>query len=166
MTYNKGLWGETRKGVGAFYFDTPVTVKAPLNDIFINVLQPTVYAFKNVDLDFSAIPVVGTSPFTATFTVKLNLLNSSLKLRNYEWYFDFDRSPSIYTTSTNNQISQIFNGYIGKAYSIKLIVRFEDNSFYELYKQNYITLLGQALPIRFGTDVKINYSKFLSEGLR
>ncbi len=165
--YNKGLCGEDRRGVGAFYFDNIAQANVAVNNIFITALDPKVYTFSEITLDFIGIPTIGTNPLRTEFTVTLSLLsNSTLKFKNYEWYFDYDRYPLQYTTSTNTKINHVFEGNIGKTYSIKCVARFEDDSTFEVYKQNYIMLLGQALPIRFGIDVKTNFSKFLPESLR
>lgn len=168
MNYNKGFNNTNRYNVGAFYFDTSVIVEAPLNNIFITPQKADVYSYKDVELDFIATPLKSASPFEVTFTPSLRILSTcDLVFDYYEWYFDYDRDQDNFVIGDRGSITHTYNGVYGTKYSVKLVVKFVDSAFsdYEL-KSEYITSLGQDIPIRFGKDTKVDLMGYLPETLR
>ncbi len=166
MSVNKGLWESDRKGVGAFYFDTSASAEGQLLNLFITVLEPTVYAFKQAEIDFVGIPTYDYSPFTVEFSATCSVLGmSNLTVSAYNWFFDSDRS-SEYITCADSLVTHQYDGYSGKQYSVKCVVTFIDSEISAtVEKTNYITSLGQKEPIKFGTDSKINLINLLPEYL-
>jgi len=88
MTYNTGLWGESREGIGAFWFD---------NNISFNILSATV----NKTLDF-----VGNN-FTFSAISSANGLGSDWTV---SYYFSFTDHSRVVTSSTSAQHSFGYKG--------------------------------------------------------
>lgn len=89
------------------------------------VKDPNIVAVKDIEVTFVGVPRVGSSPLIVDFTATVLLqgkANSTVSVKEYQWYFDYDNNPSVYETSTIPTIAHTYSGYYGKKFSIKLIV--------------------------------------------
>jgi len=82
---------------------------------------PTVTAYKDVDVDFVGVPRNGYSPLTVDFSASyqtLNTIYAAYDIKEYHWYFDYDRDTSISATSTTYTTSHEYSGWPGKEFSV------------------------------------------------
>jgi len=144
--YSQGLWDSLRYNVGAFYFDHPniivesenillnitphiASISANANLIVDSALQltllvkePKIYKFKDVDVDFTAEPVRGSSPLCVKFTALISFISNRFNIKEYRWYFDYDNYPSTYETYYTPIVYHAYGGMKGKQYSVRLCV--------------------------------------------
>jgi len=176
MAYNTGLFGETRDGVGAFYFDSvasvsglghigafyfgpvdetvssdlmevsavllvpTVTVSAAVSgtvtptvwQVRTILLQPTIYAFKDLEVDFVGVPRSGVSPLTVDFTAIVKWspgMRDKYRVKEYIWCFDYDYTNNIckenWVTTDQNPITHVYTGYRGQKFTPKVCVTLE-----------------------------------------
>lgn len=150
--YPFGLWGNERYSVGAFYFnnpnvltnmnvvDTSISSLDPtitgdslsllnLHKINLNALDPRIYAFKDITVDFTTNLVKGVSPLYVKYTAIVTFGGSTsgrFKIKEYRWYFDYDNHPTEYVTSTIPVIYHMHTGVKGTKHSVKLDVIIEE----------------------------------------
>jgi hypothetical protein len=108
---------------GVSYIVRPSTL-----ELFTTLLEPTLKKYSNVKIDFIATPRKGTSPLEVDFEANVTLLadiGTAYKINNYRWFFDYDRNPSVYETTTINTNTHTFTGYQGKQYTIRVCVILE-----------------------------------------
>jgi hypothetical protein len=108
------------------------TVNVGNFSIDVILLQPTVYAFKDISVSFVGVPVKGASPLTVEFTAFVNFsseLKGIYRIKEYRWCFDYDSvnetCNSGWVITTQNPYKYVYNGYKGQKYSVKLCVELE-----------------------------------------
>ncbi|MFW6219502.1 MAG: hypothetical protein ACOCZ5_01235 [bacterium] len=106
-----------------------VTVSVP------EISEGFAYGVKCIDLDFTAIPRVGTSPLVVDFEATKKLSNSckGLKLQRLVWYFDYDNNPENedfieevdYIEDPRLTTTFTYCGILNEKFSVKLKAIFE-----------------------------------------
>lgn len=150
--YEYGLWSTRRYSVGAYYFDSPdavidtselgINAQVFQSDIIgtgyveiqnhylmrLQINDPKVYEFKDLEIDFKAEPVRGSSPLLVKYTAyvtKGGNVKGNIRVREYRWYFDVDNYPDEYVSSNEPVIYKTHTGVKGRTYSVRLCVILE-----------------------------------------
>lgn len=104
------------------------TISLGTQQLYLTLFQPTIYAVKDIVVDFVGTPRKGTSPLIVDFTANVTFggnYNNKLKVKQYIWYFDYTNNPTVYETSTSNKISHVYRGAYGTKYSVRLALILE-----------------------------------------
>ena len=105
----------------------------PYIPVYVKLLQPSVYSYSDIDVDFVGVPRAGVSPLTVDFTATVKLSPENLgiyKVKEYQWCFDYNYSTNScnipWVTSTSNKITYTYSGYKGQKYAVKLCAILEE----------------------------------------
>ena len=131
--------------------------------LFLDIQTPSVFSFKDIDIDFTANPIYGSAPlvvqYNAIVTFRGNFANR-LSVKEYHWYFDPVNNPDTYIVSTVPTINQVYVGTLGSLFSTKLTVILEPS--YVNYITNWVIGTNATVTWNFPdvlSDVKIDLSR-------
>ena len=93
------------------------------------LLQPkAIYSYQDIKVSFVGVPRRGTSPLVVDFTGTVEFGGSNKNkyyVKQYVWCFDYDYVNDLpiseWVTSDINTITNVYNGHVGQAFSVKLI---------------------------------------------
>jgi len=96
----------------------------PVMEVNYFMLPPTsVLATVDITIDFVGVPRIGVSPLTVDFEAFVTFggeYQDKYIVTEYQWYFDFERFPAVYETSTGPTITHIYSGYAGQYHDVRL----------------------------------------------
>jgi hypothetical protein len=95
-------------------------------EINYQLLNPSsVVGTVDINIDFVGIPRIGVSPLTVDFEANITFggdYQDKYYVSEYHWYFDYENNPSVYVTSTIPNITNIYTGYAGQYYDVRLCI--------------------------------------------
>jgi hypothetical protein len=115
----------TVNAISATVVPTQLTVRYTL-------LQPTIYATQDLEIDFVGVPVSGPVPLIVEFTAYINFsaeLKNKYKVKEYRWCFNYDYDNNTcledWVITTANPTTHIYKGHAGQKFSVKACVTLE-----------------------------------------
>ncbi len=132
--------------------------------LILRILEPEVFAFDDISIDFSANPLIGKSPLEVEFFALPRFgVNFSASIAEYRWYFDYDNYPTVYETTSVSNIIHEYQGKDGDKFSVKLVLITSDRTLEKL-KFEYIEI--QKSSNRVGINRIINLTNYVPQYLQ